>query len=127
MAGIRTISALTALPLCGALALSISGQASAGGFALNEMSAGSVGNSHAGGAAAAEDPGTIYYNPAGLTRLSGQEFMVVGSAIRPSAKFSNRGSVSAVGTPSTGGTGGDAGDWAFVPAMYFSTRLSPQL
>jgi long-chain fatty acid transport protein len=127
MSGIRYISALTTIPLCSAIVLFIPGQACAGGFALNEMSAASVGDAHAGGAAAAEDPSTIYYNPAGLTQLSGQQFTISGSAIRPSAKFSNNGSLSAVGTPLSGGGGGDAGDWSFVPAVYYSTRISPDL
>jgi len=100
--------------------------AHAGGFALNEMSAASVGNAHAGGAAAADDLGTLYYNPAGLTRLPGRQFMAVGSAIRPSAKFSNNGSTT-VGGPLRGGNGGDAGDWAVVPALFYSMDLQPNL
>jgi long-chain fatty acid transport protein len=110
-----------------AAALLLSAPTWAGGFALNEMSAASVGNAHAGGAAAAEDLGTIYYNPAGLMRLSGRQFMIVGSAIRPSAEFENRGSVSAVGTPLIGGNGGDAGDGSGVPALYYAMDLSPGL
>jgi long-chain fatty acid transport protein len=98
-----------------------------GGFALGEMSAGSLGNAHAGGAAAAEDASTIFYNPAGLMRFSGRQLSVAASAIRPSAEFSNNGSRSAVGTPSSGGNGGDAGDWAGVPAMFFATDLAPNL
>ncbi len=109
------------------LSLLASGTALAGGFSLSEMSAASVGNAHAGGAAAAEDLATIYYNPAGLTRLRGRQFMVAGSGIRPSAEFGNRGSVSAVGTPLAGGNGGDAGDWGFVPALYYAMDINPRL
>jgi long-chain fatty acid transport protein len=99
----------------------------ASGFALNEMSAGGVGNAHAGGAAAAEDPGTIYYNPAGLTMMSGRQFMAVGSLIGTSTKFDNRRSVSATGMPLSGGNGGDAGDWALVPALYYAMDVDPRL
>ncbi len=115
------------LPLLGLVAVFLSGNVYASGFALNEMSAASLGNAHAGAASAVEDISTIYYNPAGLTRMSGQQFLVVGSAIRPSAKFTNAGSTSAVGTPLTGGTGGDAGGWALVPALYYATDLTPRL
>jgi long-chain fatty acid transport protein len=123
---IRFASASTCA-LFGAATLFLCGPAHAGGFALSEMSAGSLGNAHAGGAAAAEDLATIYYNPAGLMRMSGQQFMISGTGIRPSAEFQNRGSVSAVGTPLTGGNGGDAGSWAGVPALYYAMDLAPRL
>jgi long-chain fatty acid transport protein len=91
--------------------------AHAGGFVLNEMSAASVGNAHAGAAALAEDASTIYYNPAGLARMRGRQLMMAGSAIRPSAEFRNRGAM-------TGGNGGDAGGWSLVPAAYYATDLA---
>jgi long-chain fatty acid transport protein len=106
-----------------ATALIAANTALAGGFSLSEMSAGSVGNSHAG-SASAEDASTVYYNPAGLTRLGGSRVSATLSGIRPSAKFRNTGSLSALGTPMAGGNGGDAGDWAAVPAVYYSTSLS---
>lgn len=108
------------------VALMLPAPSHAGGFALSEMSAASLGNAHAGAAAAAEDLSTIYFNPAGLTRLSGRQFMVSGSAIRPSANFENRGSFSAAG-PLSGGNGGDAGSWALVPALYYAMDISPDL
>ncbi|HCY63958.1 MAG TPA: transporter [Oxalobacteraceae bacterium] len=120
----RSIQKFITLPLIGIAALAPSCAAFASGFSLNEMSAASVGNAHAGNAAAAEDLGTIYYNPAGLARMSGKQFMVVGSVIRPSSEFSNIGS-SATASPTQ--TGGDAGGWALVPAMYFAMDLTPQM
>lgn len=98
----------------------------AGGFGLLEMSASSLGNAHAGGAAIAEDVGTVYYNPAGLTRLPGRQFAISGSAIRPSAKFENQRSVTAGGALS-GGNGGDAGDWAAVPGLFYAMDAAPNL
>lgn len=120
MTFIRRALAVSIVPLCGAMLLA-SGAAQAGGFALNEMSASSVGNAHAGGAAAAEDLGTLYFNPAGLTRLPGRQFMAAGSLIRLSAEFANAGSTVA------GGSGGDVGDWALVPALYYAMDLRPDL
>lgn len=122
----RGTLAASMVPLVGAFAL-VSNAAHAGGFALNEMSAGSVGNAHAGGAAAAEDLSTIYFNPAGLTRFQGRQFMGALSAIRPSAEFNNAGSTTALGTPLTGGDGGDAGDWAAVPALYYAMDINPSM
>ncbi len=100
--------------------------AHAGGFGLIDMTASSLGNAHAGGAALAEDAGTIYYNPAGLTRLPGRQFSLAGTAIRPSAKFENQGSVTASGALS-GGNGGDAGDWAAVPGLFYAMDAAPYL
>lgn len=124
---IRRDLAASTLSLLSIAVLFICADARAGGFALNEMSAASVGNAHAGGAAAAEDLGTIFYNPAGLMRMSGRQFMAVGSGIRPSAEFQNRGSVTSTGAPLTGGNGGDAGSWAFVPALYYAMDLAPNM
>jgi long-chain fatty acid transport protein len=93
--------------------------AHAGGFGLIDMSASSLGNAHAGGAAIAEDVGTIFYNPAGLTRLPGRHFAIAGTGILPSAKFENQGSVTA-GGPLSGGNGGDAGDLAGVPGLFYA-------
>ncbi|WP_019139773.1 OmpP1/FadL family transporter [Noviherbaspirillum massiliense] len=109
------------LPLLGMLL--VSGQVLAGGFALNEMSAGSLGNAHAGGAALAEDASTIFYNPAGLMRMQGRQFAASASGIRPSAEFDNRGSRTTSG-PLTGGNGGDAGGWAFVPSLYYAMDIN---
>lgn len=114
----------TAALLIGMTALAVSSPVQASGFALNEMSAGSVGNAHAGSAAVAEDLGTIYYNPAGLARMSGSQFMAVGSVIRPSSRFVNTGSSIPGGAAQAGG---DAGGWALVPALYFATDLAPRL
>lgn len=97
----------------------------AAGFALNEMSAAAIGSAFAGAGATAADATTLYYNPAGLSQLRGRQFSVTGSAIRPSIRFENQGSVTATGAPLSGGNGGDAGSWAPVPALYYSAELGP--
>src|SRR5258706_15959446 len=86
--------------------------ASAGGFALIEQNASGLGNAYAGGAAIAEDASTVFFNPAGLSRISGSQVMVSAEAIGLSAKFQNRGWTSVLGTPLTGAAGGDAGGCA---------------
>lgn len=103
----------------GALML-MSGGAMAAGFALLEQNASGMGNAYAGGAAVADDASTIFFNPAGLTRLSGKQLIVAAHAIRPSIKFSGTG---AAGTE----MGGDAGSWAVVPNGYFAMEVSPQM
>ncbi len=115
----RGVFAASVIPLI------FSSQAFASGFALNEMSAANLGNALAG-AATAEDASTVFYNPAGMTRLSGHHFTIVGSPLRYSAKFRNGGSVTASGAL-TGGDGGDAGGWSLIPAMFYTTELTPRL
>ena len=96
--------------------------AQAAGFALIEQNASGLGNAYAGAAAVAGDASTIFFNPAGMTRLPGRQIVVVGHLIKPQAEFS--GTVSpAIG----GGTGGDAGSWSFVPNGYFAYRLTPKI
>ena len=58
-----------------ALALLASSTASAANFQLTEMSAASLGRAHSGGAAAAEDASSIWYNPAGLEELKNSEIL----------------------------------------------------
>ena len=103
-------------------ALFASSSAQAAGFALIEQSASGMGNAFAGGSAAAEDASTVYFNPAGMTYLPDNQLVIAGHAIRPSADFTNNGSKRATATgglPTPGGNGGDAGDWAFVPNIFF--------
>ncbi len=54
----------------------VSGSVAASGFALIEQSASGLGNAYAGGAAVAEDASTIFFNPAGMSRLSGKQIVV---------------------------------------------------
>ena len=105
--------------VAGAL-LAMSGSVAASGFALIEQSASGLGNAFAGGAASAEDASTVFFNPAGMSRLSGKQIVVAAHAITPSAKFS--------GTGNTGSNmGGDAGGTAIVPNGYFTMEMKPGL
>ena len=100
-----------------------------GGFLLFEQSVKGLGNAFAGGAAVAEDATTVFFNPAGITRLSGTHIELGAHYVIPSAKFDNDGStVSPLlgGAPLTGGDGGDAGVAAPVPNFYISHQLSPK-
>jgi long-chain fatty acid transport protein len=103
-----------------------SGGAHASGFALIEQNASGIGNAYAGGAAVAEDASTIFFNPAGMTRLPGKQVVGALHAIRPKAEFANFGSTLAPAQGVLGGNGGDAGDWAFVPNAYLSWQLNNQ-
>ena len=107
---------------------SLAGVAHGSGFQLMEQNASGLGNAYSGQAAAAEDASTIFFNPAGMTRLPGRQIAIALNAIRPSAEFSNSGgSTAPLGLPSPGGNGGDAGGWSLVPNAYLSWQMSPRL
>ncbi len=109
-----------------AMTLSVTSLAHAAGFALIEQSASGMGNAFAGAAASAEDASTIYFNPAGMTYLPDNQLVAAGHLIRPSADFSNNGSVAGTGRP-LNGTGGDIGEWALLPNLYFAKAISPNI
>src|SRR5258707_15727845 len=84
----------------GAALLSLSaGHALGAAFALQEQNASGLGHAYAGGAAAAEDVSTIFYNPAGLVRLQTMQAGVAANAIFPSAKFPHNGAPTAAVPP----------------------------
>ncbi|TAJ77607.1 MAG: transporter [Gallionellaceae bacterium] len=117
----------TALKCSMGMALAaMSGVAAASGFALIEQGVGGLGNAYAGGAAIAEDATTVFYNPAGMNRLSGTQLTLAAQGIQPSAKFSDGGSAGAA-LQTQGGVGGDAGSMAVVPNAYFVAELDPKL
>jgi long-chain fatty acid transport protein len=93
---------------------------------LLEQSASSLGTAFAGTAAAGVDATTIFFNPAGMTRLSGTQLSLVNSGVDITSRFHNGGSTAAFGQPSGSG-GGNAGDWNFVPSVYLSKTLGPRL
>jgi long-chain fatty acid transport protein len=101
--------------------------ASASGFQLLEQNASGLGNAYAGQAASAQDSSTIFFNPAGMTQLPGRNAVGALHLIKPSMEFTNTGSTSANPLLPLGGNGGDAGDWAAVPNLYYSWQVSPQL
>lgn len=123
----RVKAIAAALGAVGALA---AGQAMSAGFQLLEQNASALGNAYSGTAASAEDATTIFFNPAGMSFLSGTSAAISVDLVRPSAEFSPVNPNALLAYPPRSGVfddGGDAGDWAIVPALYFSYRLNPKV
>lgn len=118
----RRISATLVATLLGA-----TGTAHAAGFALIEQSGSGMGNAFAGAAATAEDASTIFFNPAGMTYLPDNQLVIAAHAIRPSAELSNNGSRSVFGAATAGGNGGDAGDLAIVPNLFYNKAITSNI
>ncbi|MCQ9617791.1 outer membrane protein transport protein [Paenalcaligenes niemegkensis] len=115
---LRVISAVV-------IGLGATGAAQGAGFNLLEQNASGLGNAYAGSAAIAENASTIYFNPAGMTRLPGVNVSAGITAIKPSFKFRDSGSTGPGGLPIGSNAGGDAGRWGFLPNAYVSWELTP--
>ncbi len=124
----RTIPAAVPLVMMGA-ALIAAGEAGASGFALVEQSVKQVGSAVSGGAASAEDASTIFFNPAGMTRLRGKQVVVGAHYIVPSAEFSGNATTNPLlgGATISGGDGGDAGGGSFVPTFFYANEINDRM
>jgi long-chain fatty acid transport protein len=122
---------LGAMLLTGAFAAPF--PAFAGGFYLQEQSAKETGRAMSGGAAAGDDPSTVYFNPAAMTNLPGIQFSLGGNALMASAHQTNRGSTRSIpGLPVSAPIGGNDGGEPFkkvipIPSGYVTAQLSDRL
>lgn len=94
----------------------------AGSFYLYEVGAAEVGLASAGWAARAQDAGTIFTNPAGMTRLAGNQFSGSAIAMYADLDFDIDRSVTTID-----GENGDARAWIPLGGAYYSHSLSPDL
>ncbi len=99
------------------------------GFHLQEQSPTAVGRAFAGEAAIADNAATIFFNPAGMTRLPGINtdlgihLLGIDSAQRDSG--SSRGFPGGLSAPTGGGNGGNPFDQpVIVPSGYASAQLT---
>lgn len=101
----------------------------AGGLALNDQSASASGVSNAGSVANAEDASIVFFNPAGMSQLSGTsvsfgnilfEIDATGRDSRTSANRAN-------GDPVVGDGGGDHVDTFVVPNAYIAHEVNDWL
>jgi len=93
---------LSSLPIL--VALSTARPARAGGIYANEFGTPEMGTAGVGAEASALDPSTAipFYNPAGMTRLKGNQLIIAGGALDPSVEFN------LVSSTLSGGNGGQA-------------------
>ncbi|MCP5070308.1 MAG: aromatic hydrocarbon degradation protein [bacterium] len=97
----------------------------AGGVGILENGGKRMGNAWAGGAAEADDATTIWWNPAGMTRLRRPQVVLSAHVILPDLSYADAGSVAPSGAPMLGGLGGNGGDTAVVPNFFASWAINP--
>jgi long-chain fatty acid transport protein len=104
------------------------GVANAAGLAVSAQTGSGVGNAFAGAAASAEDAGTIFANPAGMTYLpKGHNISAGVSLLNRSVDFKNQGSTAHAAAPFGTATanGGDGGGLAIIPHGYWAYSIAP--
>lgn len=123
MSGGHRAAALVAL-CTGALA---AGPVLAGGLIAYEVGTADVGLASAGYNARAQDPSTVFTNPAGMTRLDGNQFLASGQLDYGWTEFSiGSGTSPALGTDSGGNAFGSDG-WFLGGGGFLSYSVSPRL
>ncbi len=123
---------ISTLALAVASASLFSSTALASGFKLNEQSASGVGTAYAGRSAVVEDASTVYYNPAGMSKLTRPEISVGGAYINIDAKFSNGTRTNPAGTPSSMEAGaydhgGNLIPASSIPFVYYAHPINDKL
>jgi len=101
----------------------------ASGFALIEESVSAMGNAYAGAGTSAYDASILYFNPAGITKICGNQGVAGMHFVLPSSKYSNEEAYPYLSpnTPMTGGNGGDAGKFAAVGNFYAVSNYNNRL
>ena len=97
--------------------LAVTGNASASGFAIRENSAEGVGTAFAGNGSRADDVSTVFNNPAGMTRLDGNQFEFAAAAPFLTVDFHGSATNTAFG-PVQGNTGSNGGRTGLIPSLY---------
>ena len=112
-----------------AAAAGFSTQAFSAGFSLFEQGASGQGVAYAGASAIGEDASTIYFNPAAMTRLSGQQIVVAGHIVVPTSEYTDSGQSSLPGGApgSLTGPNSDGGSTGFIPNFYWAAKLENDL
>ncbi|WP_431258107.1 outer membrane protein transport protein [Roseateles chitinivorans] len=118
------VHARSVLALVAGLACASLGHAAA--FKLKEQSAAGQGRAFAGSISEGGDASVIANNPAAMTLLDGRLIQADAAVVTYSAKFDGSGR-DALGRPLSGGNGGDAGQTAVIPSLYFHAPVTDRI
>ena len=104
--------------------------AKAAGFYIQEQSVSGLGAAFSGSVTNLEDPSTVYFNPAGMTKLPGTQMQAGAHLLIPNADITNTGSTQAAvlgGGALSGGDGGNPYDPTPVPNAFVTHQINDQL
>jgi long-chain fatty acid transport protein len=116
-------STILKLPLAASALVMLAGAAQAGGFAIREQSAEALGNAFAGVAAGTDGLSAMFWNPATISKFSGDGLVTEGDAslILPYSRAKD--GAGFLGNPDSG----NIGVTALVPSMYATYGINDQM
>ena len=97
------------------------------GIAVMEQSVKELGQAFSGAPTNIDDGSMVFFNPGAMSHVRGKLVSVAGYVIAPSATFQNSTSnlsPALGGAPLKGGNGGDSGNLAFIPNIYYVQALT---
>lgn len=116
-----------AIPGLVALASLMPLAATASSFQILEQSPSRLGTAFSGTASAADDPTTVFFNPAGMAKLEGAHFTAAGNLIVVDSAFDNNGSTAGTGGPferPLAGAESSTDEPGLVPNLYYVRPLN---
>lgn len=100
------------------------------GIAVMEQSVKELGQAFSGAPTNIDDGSMVFFNPGAMSQVRGKLVSVAGYVIAPSATFQNSASHMSPmlgGAPLNGGNGGDSGNLAFIPNVYYVQALTKRV
>lgn len=119
----RTALRLSLLAGTALISVATAHSANAAGFYIQEQSVSAGGAAYAGAATNTKDASTIFFNPAGVTKLSGAQAHAGVQVLVPNGELKNKGSTFPGGQPA-GGDGGNPYNPTPVPAGFAAMPVS---
>lgn len=115
----RLLNLMCVIGVCG-----LSTNAMAAAFQLYEQDGASVGDYHAGRAAQANNASIAFYNPAGMTQIHNQQFVIGDVGVMSDLKFSGNVSVNtlALGAPQT--VTAQGGAFTQIPDLFYVAPIN---
>lgn len=104
-----------------------SADAIASGFGIRENCAEGLGTTFAGAGSLADDPCTVFNNPAGMTRLQGTQLELGVTPVFSTIDFNGKVTGPAINSGYSNNNGNNGGRPALIPDMYGVIDLTPDL
>ncbi len=123
----RQILSIITVSLCSS-ALS-SGVSHAAGFYIQEQSVSGLGSAFSGSTTNLNDPSTVYFNPAGMTKLPGSQAQAGVHLLIPTSELSDTGSTApgGGGAVSSTGDGGNPYEPSPVPNGFLTHQINDRI
>ena len=125
----RTTHKILSILTLSAMGTALSGAtANAAGFYIQEQSVSGLGSAFSGSTTNIEDASTIYFNPAGMTKLPGTQVQAAAHLLIPSSDLTDTGSTAPPGAPAIGtDDGGNPYSPSPVPNGFASYQVNDQI